>query len=402
MKRFLFFSVVLFTASMSNAQDVIVKKDGSTIMSKVLEVNVSDVRYKKFSNMTGPTYTINKSDLLSINYENGERDLFNDIGENTQNMSDQANGQSALAKQKNKEEIERYNQYSLKYTSDETGKPAKRAYFTMAYSDGSVIHNDNMTCSVAIGQIQLGRATRGASTKAQFSKGYSRGLKYYYFTNQALQISLTNNTNKTIYVDLANSFYRRGKEASPYYVPTASSSTQSSTMGAGIGIPTAFGVVGIGSSQTHAVTLTTYSERVMAIAPHSTRSLEAEMLFPKDYDGTDGLTVDYTSSRGGYYPIVNIGNAKFDTGEVISFTSENSPVKIGAYITYGYDESFTATEHFTIGLYAREVVGFPYPSGAAAFCANAEKYIEINGSPISFITVIDDGTGNNGIMTLAK
>lgn len=58
------------------AQDVIVNKDGSTILSKIIEVNSSDIKYKKFSNLDGPTYTINKSDVVSVNYENGDRDDF--------------------------------------------------------------------------------------------------------------------------------------------------------------------------------------------------------------------------------------------------------------------------------------------------------------------------------------
>ena len=40
------------------AQDVVVKKDGSTILAKVLEVNQDNIRYKKYSNRKGPTYTI--------------------------------------------------------------------------------------------------------------------------------------------------------------------------------------------------------------------------------------------------------------------------------------------------------------------------------------------------------
>lgn len=58
------------------AQDVIVKKDGSTILSKVLEVTSSEVKYKKFSNQEGPTYTIKVSELQAINYQNGEKDSF--------------------------------------------------------------------------------------------------------------------------------------------------------------------------------------------------------------------------------------------------------------------------------------------------------------------------------------
>lgn len=64
-------------AMMSFAQDVIVKKDGSTILSKVEEVSDTQVKYKKHSNLDGPTYTVNVSDLQCINYENGEKETFN-------------------------------------------------------------------------------------------------------------------------------------------------------------------------------------------------------------------------------------------------------------------------------------------------------------------------------------
>lgn len=86
----------------------------------------------------------------------------------------------------------------------------------------------------------------------------------------------------------------------------------------------------------------------------------------------------------------------------ITFSNANSPIKIGAYITYAFDENMSATNNLSIDMYAREMIGFPYPSGAAAFCANAEKFIEIKGNPLSFITVIDDGSGKNGVMNILK
>lgn len=61
------------------AQDVIVKKDGSTIISKILEVNSSEVKYKKYSNLDGPVFVINKSEIQVINYENGDKE---DLGNN--------------------------------------------------------------------------------------------------------------------------------------------------------------------------------------------------------------------------------------------------------------------------------------------------------------------------------
>ena len=71
MKKILVLS--LFLAALSTlAQDVIVLKDGSTIISKVYEVNKSEIKYKKHSNLNGPQYTIRIKDVMSINYENGE------------------------------------------------------------------------------------------------------------------------------------------------------------------------------------------------------------------------------------------------------------------------------------------------------------------------------------------
>lgn len=60
------------------AQDVIVKKDNSTVLCKVLEIADSAIKYKKWSNQDGPTYTIYTDDIVRINYENGDVDNFNE------------------------------------------------------------------------------------------------------------------------------------------------------------------------------------------------------------------------------------------------------------------------------------------------------------------------------------
>ena len=67
---FLLCSVTLF------AQDIIVQNNGNTILSKVIEIGSTEVKYKKFSNLNGPTYTIAKAEILVINYENGEKESF--------------------------------------------------------------------------------------------------------------------------------------------------------------------------------------------------------------------------------------------------------------------------------------------------------------------------------------
>ena len=59
------------------AQDIIVKKDGTTIMSKVLKLTDSEIEYIKWSNKNGPSYVVRVNEVLSINYENGETEILN-------------------------------------------------------------------------------------------------------------------------------------------------------------------------------------------------------------------------------------------------------------------------------------------------------------------------------------
>lgn len=73
----LFLLLALMVSTNVFPQDVIVKKDGSTILSKVIEVTSNEVKYRKYSNQNGPLYSIERSDILSINYENGEKEEYN-------------------------------------------------------------------------------------------------------------------------------------------------------------------------------------------------------------------------------------------------------------------------------------------------------------------------------------
>ena len=70
--------LLLFSTSDVFSQDVIVKLDGTTVLSKIVEIGTTEVKYKKYTNLDGPMYTIKKSDILSINYENGEKESFGD------------------------------------------------------------------------------------------------------------------------------------------------------------------------------------------------------------------------------------------------------------------------------------------------------------------------------------
>jgi len=61
----------------SFAQDIVILKNGTSIDAKVLEVDDNSIRYKKFDNPEGPTYTAKKESISEIRYKNGTKETFN-------------------------------------------------------------------------------------------------------------------------------------------------------------------------------------------------------------------------------------------------------------------------------------------------------------------------------------
>ncbi len=74
--RLLILLTGLFVTSVAYAQDNIVLRNGEEISSKVLEVNLTDLKYRKASNPDGPVYTAPLRDVLFIKYANGTKDTF--------------------------------------------------------------------------------------------------------------------------------------------------------------------------------------------------------------------------------------------------------------------------------------------------------------------------------------
>ena len=76
-KAILIFLAVFSISQLCLSQDVITLRSGEIIRSKILEIGLTDIRYKKFDNQNGPQYVVVKSDVSNIVYENGTKDVFN-------------------------------------------------------------------------------------------------------------------------------------------------------------------------------------------------------------------------------------------------------------------------------------------------------------------------------------
>lgn len=105
MKKLLFL-LMLLCPMIASAQDVIVKKDGSTVVCRVEKVSETDVTYKLWSDLKGSSYVMDKSLVSAINYESGKKETFSETTSlytpNNQNDGVQALNDNALLEIDNK------------------------------------------------------------------------------------------------------------------------------------------------------------------------------------------------------------------------------------------------------------------------------------------------------------
>ena len=330
-----------------NAQDVIVKKDGSTILSKILEVNPNDVKYKKFSNPNGPTYTIIKSEIMSINYENGDKDVFNTAQPSEAGKSF---GVNPKLQEDNLQLVREYNSIQL---TPKTGKKSNddMLTFLMGLKEGSVIETPELKVTFTM-KHWFGRVTMfGNKVKNEriLDLGEDPAMRFYNHQYK-LVVTLKNKTDNTIYVDLANSFILRDNQANPYF-----------TAGESYG---------------------RYTQRVISIPPMSSLSLEPQNIGQGDTWVTTRNSVaeyDIIKSYMPYFTEKGYSQEKknsiflFDKlekgGKVdIPLMPEINPLSV--HITYSLDEKITTSQNMHMDFYLRQVLrgdNWDYSNGALIF-----------------------------------
>lgn len=68
--------LIIFISISVNSQDLIFLKNGDEIESRIIEVSISQVSFKKESNLNGPIYKISINEIFMIKYSNGSKDVF--------------------------------------------------------------------------------------------------------------------------------------------------------------------------------------------------------------------------------------------------------------------------------------------------------------------------------------
>lgn len=67
---------LVFATNSSFAQDTLYTVSGQKIPAKVVEINQTEIKYKKANNPDGPVYVVDKTDVALIEYKNGSKELY--------------------------------------------------------------------------------------------------------------------------------------------------------------------------------------------------------------------------------------------------------------------------------------------------------------------------------------
>lgn len=204
MNRLMALAAVCCGFASAAAQDVIVKKDGTTILAKVIAVGDDVVEYKKHSNLNGPTYKVNVDKLLSVNYENGEKDTFESAAESPAAVGSDVvsfGKSSADVVEKNKQLIAAYNSVSPKWTTKQKDNDAKYLMNVVRLAENSVLENDDVKLEITLGEVGNEKRQEEKLVFMDYSSGKNAKFKNVVglCQNYALGVKVQNKTNHTIY-----------------------------------------------------------------------------------------------------------------------------------------------------------------------------------------------------------
>ena len=372
MKRnLLSYLMILFVPIGMSAQDVIVKKDGSTIMSKVIEVGTSEIKYKKWTNKSGPTYTIAVGDLLAINYENGDKDTFDAVAHTP--TSGGARLLSVLSDERNNNLITLYNRtYEPGPKIKGKGKEAGQVLVIFGVTKSSKMSNKDIEMTFESKIIP-----------APSMKESSQAVFY---------VTLKNKSSRTLYIDRGNSFrVNPNGDYLCYYSPTEQKTvTSGGTTGMGLSLGSVADVLNIGGAvgtlaygtsvfgaKQHSVSTTYLEQRFLAIPPGGQRHL-TERKWIKLKSGN--VLVDAVWKLDGVseepkYVREDIG--KIIIGRPKIYKEDEAPIATKYIITYSNSEDFSTYSALEVQLFVKEVIGVKnwFLADEINIVENPEKYL---------------------------
>lgn len=378
-----------------SAQDLIVKKDGTVIQAVVSKVGTSEIEYKKWSNQEGPQYSIAITDILAINYKNGEKETFENVtngnGQTTKEgiaepqdiIQVKLENLSIEAKTANDALIAKINEpvellIREKDKKDVGKREANSAVACFGASSNSILCNEDIEICVETGKFYKENSKRPAQWEKGGVVSYdSRGGYIRGILNPAIQFVVTNKSSHTVYIDLVNTFYVNMGQSQTFYVPSSTTTSKTSSSGAGVNLGSVTGALGIGGvagnlangvnvggESSTTTTNTTYSQRIIALAPMSSISLppqyflgnEPKKIMKGFYYGLWKFTYSYLYCAYINFSPESQGNQMM-LGDHYVYTESNSPINFSFFLTYSKVENGTGAKSLSSKFYLKDLFG---------------------------------------------
>ena len=361
-----------------SAYDIIVMNNGDLINAKVEEVGPTEIKYRKASNLNGPLYKIETNTVLAINYENGEKDVFN-VSQQADNAAkvgslseknDNAGPREipAIPAADNEELISRINNCTVRHGKrkpDESKlRTTKNRTWIMGITPESILSDQNISVNFIhtydSQYIEKGKAKPSAFSNPDYFEG-----KY--------KIYIRNKTSHPIYIDMANSFrIWPGGKNEPFYnnVSVTNTSEHQSSGSLGLGaVANAFGIggvvgtiaqgVGIGKSSMNSTSVTITENNIVTIPPGG------EILMPAIRnplsDGSVAIRYEDINPLGvqeDVYQKVTVDNTgKIEKNRYVALPEDQITKGMSYYITYSTTPDFATYTPLSFGFFVRGVFG---------------------------------------------
>ena len=366
------------------AQDRVITKDGDVFDAYRLDIGGTYIYYTKEDNENADVQKIAKADVLMIKKKDGTKiDIASNISNTSSSQSERSAGKdqsgiiqmkpedlSSEAKVANEALIAKYNApYDTNVGAYKKNGAAKSAYMRLGIAENSVLSNEDVEITMETGF--LWKENKDAPWILSYNTMWN-GL-----ANVGIQFQVRNKTNKTLYMDLGNTFYVSMGQSSTYYTPSSTTTTSSTSSGIGInagavagmfGIGGALGTlangVNIGGGKTKATSLTTYAQRIVAIPPQSVYKLDPQFVFcDEDKLIYPGFSCALKSATNSYtrWCVLNFSD-KSESGEmkeydVYSYSEQTSPLTMSFVLAYSNTEDFQSTSTIHAGLFLKEIYG---------------------------------------------
>ena len=370
----LFWSIA-FAAS---AQDVLITSEGDAHKVFEIEIGGSSIFYKLENTPEAAIQKIDKGQVLMIKYQDGRKVIIGEeekiqtaaTVQQTQTQTPPATfsqEEEAEIQAMNAKIVEEYNKIKVEYIEPKD-KKANALFCTFGLKEDARLQDDMVKIVMETG-VDIEKIGRGYT-----ATGYLKGVTDVEF-HQGILVSVINNSTNTIYIDLGNSFFVRNGEATPYYIPSSTSSTSGTSSGVGVNMGSVAGALGVGGvigtlaggvnvggGKSSSSTTVTYAQRVVAIPPKSQIKLDFQKFFPEV--GKYWKLSSSNSNAALVRPRIKTDeDFNIKRGKVITFTEEEETLNFGIRISYSLNESCQQMNNLYADIYLKEMLGANFLTG---------------------------------------